>query len=251
MFLTRPVSRVRVLGLLAASFVLCRTRAAETATTNTALNPLQRPEMPWHERHQQFAERAHRGDFNLLFLGDSLMDFWRTRGKTAWNRCLAPLESVNFGASGDHIQNLLWRLQNGELDGAHPKLVVLLIGMNNLRTNDYWCCTPPQVAEGITAVVTEIHQRCPQSRVLVLGLFPEGQKPDEPGRARVKEVNQLLAKLDDGKMTRVLDLGPKFLEPDGTLPDTIMPDFRHPNEKGYQIWADAMLPVIKEMLQNP
>jgi lysophospholipase L1-like esterase len=182
-------------------------------------------------------------------MGDSITDFWRNRGGNVWNQIYAPRHAANFGISGDRTQHVLWRIDHGELDGVHPKVVVLMIGTNNTgsdrstRRN-----TVPEVAEGVRAVVNEVRTRLPDSKILLLGIFPRATL-NNPLRAQVALINTLMAQLDDGKMVRYLDIGPKFLEFDGTLPRSIMPDGLHPNAKGYQIWADAMEPTLDEMLK--
>jgi lysophospholipase L1-like esterase len=141
-------------------------------------------------------------------------------------------------------------MENGELDGIHPKVVVLMIGTNNTgRNNDG---SPRnsniEVIAGVTAIVNDFRTRLPDSKILLLAIFPRGNF-DDPQRAQVALINTAIAKLDDGKMVKFIDIGSNFLEADGTLPKSIMPDLLHPNAKGYQIWADAMEPTLAEMLK--
>ena len=120
-----------------------------------------------------------------------------------------------------------------------------MIGTNNLGSN-----SNDEIVAGVTMIVQTLHEKLPSTKVLLLGIFPRGAKPTDPSRARITAINDQLSKLDDGgKTTRYLDIGPKFLEPDGTLPKTIMPDALHPNEKGYQIWAEAMGPTLGELMK--
>ncbi len=215
--------------------------------TNTAIVPVPRDEK-WVQRHEGFVAIAKEGNFDLLFLGDSITDFWRTRGKAVWDANFTPMKAANFGISGDRTQHVLWRIQNGELDGAHPKLTVLMIGTNNTRTN-----TAAEIAEGVTAIVKQIQAKCPAGKILLLGVFPRANTPDEAEREKIsqkiKDINRIIAGLDDGKSVKYLDIGAKFLDADGKLPKTVMPDLLHPNEKGYQIWADAIAPTVKEMMK--
>ena len=186
-----------------------------------------------------------------MFLGDSITDNWRNRGSIVWNQYYAPRHAANFGISGDRTQHVLWRIDHGELDGTHPKVVVLMIGTNNTgKESDRKTPrnTVPEVAEGVQAVVNDIRARLPGSKILLLGIFPRSNL-DDPQRAQVALVNTLIAKLDDGKTVKFLDIGSKFLEFDGTLPRSIMPDLLHPNAKGYQIWTDAMAPALDEILK--
>jgi lysophospholipase L1-like esterase len=216
---------------------------------NTAIVPVPR-DANWLKRHEEFLTVAKAGGIDILFLGDSITDFWRTRGSNVWNQCYAPRHAANFGISADRTQHVLWRMEHGELDGLKPKVVVLMIGTNNTGKEHDGAVrnTVPETIEGVTAVVKGLRTRLPQTKILLLAIFPRGTL-DNPQRAQVALINTVLPKLDDGKMVRFLDIGSKFLEPDGTLPLDIMPDLLHPNEKGYQIWADAMEPTLAEMLR--
>ncbi|MGA3162865.1 MAG: platelet-activating factor acetylhydrolase IB subunit [Verrucomicrobiota bacterium] len=217
---------------------------------NTAIIPVPR-DPKWVARHEGFMREAQKGGLDILFLGDSITDFWRNRGSNVWNKYYAPRHAANFGIDGDRTQHVLWRMDNGELDGIKPKVVVLMIGTNNTgREKDTGKIrnTVPETIEGVQAVVRELRAKLPDSKILLLAIFPRGTL-DDPQRAQVALVNTVIAKLDDGKMVRYLDIDPKFLEADGTLPKNIMPDLLHPNERGYQIWAAAMEPTLDEILR--
>ena len=137
---------------------------------------------------------------------------------------------------------MLWRLQHGAVDGISPKLVVMMIGTNNTGT-----CSAPDIAAGIETIVLEIEKRLPQSKILLLGIFPRGEKPN-PQREKIAEINQIIAKLDGTHNVTFLDIGAKFLSPEGLITKDIMPDFLHPNEKGYRIWAEAIEPTVKRLM---
>jgi lysophospholipase L1-like esterase len=182
-----------------------------------------------------------------LFLGDSITDAWRNKGNHGGAKIFeeefAPLKAANFGIGGDRTQHVLWRLQNGELDGIQPKVVMLMIGTNNLGSN-----SAEEIAEGNKAIIKEIHKRSPRTKVLLLGVFPRDPRPS-PRRDKIKQINEIIAKLDDGgKTVKYLDIGDKFLEKDGTLPRDIMYDSLHLTTKGYRIWADAVKGPIKQLL---
>ena len=205
------------------------------------------------KKHESFLEQAKRGNARVLFLGDSITDAWggeghapKSRGTKVYAKAFGPLDTVNFGIGGDRTQHVLWRLQNGELGGSfQPKVVMLMIGTNNLGSNSV-----EQIAAGVKLIVQEIHSRAPKSKVLLLAVFPRGEKPN-PNREKIKKVNELISKLDDGgKTVKYLDIGDKFLQPDGTLPRSVMPDGLHPNEKGYEIWAEAVKPAIVQLLAS-
>ena len=248
--MSSPVSRIFGLSLLLAvapAFSL-------GADANAAIVPVPR-DAAWVKRHEGFVEIAKKGDVDLLFLGDSITDAWRREepgGKKLWDIYFAPLCAANFGISGDRTQHVLWRIQNGELDGIKPKGVVLMIGTNNTgfeRDGTTPRNTPAETVGGVAAIVKTLRTQLPQAKILLLAVFPRGEKPDHPQRKQIAEINTALAPLADGKNVRFLDIGEKFLTPDGTLPKDIMPDFLHPNEKGYEIWAAAIKEPVAELLK--
>jgi N-acetylglucosamine-6-sulfatase len=208
-------------------------------------------------RHAQFLELARQGDIDLLFLGDSITDFWRLEnrggraaGKAVWDKYFAPLKAANFGISADRTQHVLWRLQNGELDGFKAKCIVMMLGTNNLTSPNV---QPPrnttdETIAGMKLVISEIRQRQPQAKLLLLAIFPRGASPDDPYRGQARIVNAALAKMDDGKNIFFMDINDKFLAPDGTLPDELFPDHLHPSEMGYQVWADAIIGKVRELM---
>jgi lysophospholipase L1-like esterase len=223
---------------------------------NSAIRPEPR-DAAWVKRHEGFVEIARQGGVNVLFLGDSITDAWRREfsargGKPIWDREFAPLGAANFGIGGDRTQHVLWRLQNGELDGIKPKAIVLMIGTNNTgfeRDGVTPRNSPPQVVEGIKQIVQTLRTKLPQSKILLLAVFPRGEKPDHPQRKQVDEINAAISRLHDGRNVHYLDIGPKFLAADGTLPKDIMPDFLHPQEKGYEIWAAAIKDPLAALLR--
>ena len=199
------------------------------------------------KRHEGFLKdlKAHNGRVGVLFVGDSITDSWRGGGKAIFEKNYGALDPLNIGIGGDRTQHVLWRLDHGEVEGINPKAAVLMIGTNNLGSN-----TNEEIAAGVTRIVRTLHQKLPSTKVLLLAIFPRGAKADDPNRARIKAINDQIAKLDDGgKTVKYLDIGPYFLDADSTLPKTTMPDALHPNEKGYQIWADAMAPTLAELMK--
>jgi len=221
---------------------------------NTAVIPAPRtaPDSTnWMKLHLKFVAQAKKGGIDILFVGDSITDFWRNRGSNVWNKYYAPRHAANFGINGDRTQHVLWRIENGELDGIKPKVVVLLIGTNNTgkeKDTGKIRNTVPETIEGVQAVVGEILAKLPDTKILLLGIFPRGTL-DDPQRAQVALINTVISKLDDGSRVRFLDIGSKFLEADGTLPQSVMPGLLHLNERGYQLWADAMNPTLDEMMK--
>jgi lysophospholipase L1-like esterase len=198
----------------------------------------------WMKQHEDFLKTAQAGNVDLLFLGDSITQGWRGATQT-WARFYGQRKAANFGIGGDRTEHVLWRIQNGELKGIEPKVVVLMIGTNNAGSN-----TPDEIAQGITAIVHELRERLPKTKVLLLGVFPRSQKPAAI-RERLKSVNEKIAKLDDGSNVHFLDIGQAFLSEDGTISNKIMPDYLHLSRKGYRIWAEAMEPTLWSMLDEP
>jgi beta-glucosidase len=204
------------------------------------------------KRHEEFLARAKSGPIGLLFLGDSITDNWK-RAPAIWNQYYGKYNPANFGIGGDTTQNVIWRIENGELDGIHPRVLVLMLGTNNAGANN-----AAEIFAADRKIVGMIRQRLPDTKILLLAIFPRGSRRNRDGSqdnyvermAIINAVNPQLATLDDGSSIRFLDIGAKFLGPDGKIPDAIMSDHLHPTVAGYQIWADAMQPLLTEMLQG-
>jgi lysophospholipase L1-like esterase len=194
-------------------------------------------------RHKGFLAdiKKMNGVANLVFVGDSITDGWRGAGKTVWQKHFAPYKALNLGISGDRTEHVLWRMKNGELDGYFARLFVIMIGTNNGGDS------APDVAAGIEAIIKEIKGKQPNARILLLGIFPRSEQPD-PARNKNDDVNKLIAKFDDKKSIKYLDIGDKFLNADKSMSKDIMPDFLHPNLKGYEIWAKAIEDTVKQMM---
>jgi lysophospholipase L1-like esterase len=196
--------------------------------------------------HESFLKRAQEGPIELLFLGDSITQGWHTE---IWKRYYGARKAANFGIGGDRTQHVLWRMAHGEIEGIDPKVVVLMIGTNNIGSNP-----PEEIATGVETIVTTLRSKLPHAKILLLGVFPRGanRETDRPAAepdGRIAQVNERIKTLADGKMITYLDIGPKFLDAEGRIPRTIMPDFLHLSRAGYQIWAEAMEPTLWELLQ--
>jgi lysophospholipase L1-like esterase len=197
----------------------------------------------WMELHKRYVNRARQGNAPLVFLGDSITQGWNDND--VWKRFYAPRGAVNFGIGGDRTQHVLWRIENGEFDGIDPKLVVLMIGTNNLHDN-----SNEDIVLGVSQIVRKLTTLHPNTKILLLGIFPRGEKPG-PIRERIKAINQKLAQLDDGSKVHYLDIGQTFLEPDGSISRDVMYDFLHLTPKGYRRWAEAIEPTVWSMLDEP
>jgi lysophospholipase L1-like esterase len=200
----------------------------------------------WLNRHVGYCERAQRGNVRVLFIGDSITEGWSApEQKPVWDEFFAPLDAANFGIGGDRTQQILWRIEDGTLEGIEPEVVVLLIGVNNLWAMQH---TADEVAAGIEAVVALLQAKLPRAKVLLQGILPTGEEADNPLRAIIKDINRRISRLDDGNRVRFYDFGNLFLEPDGRIGAEKMPDFCHLSPTGYRMWAEALSEPVKAML---
>ena len=199
----------------------------------------------WQGTHSNYVARAKRGGVNLVFFGDSITQWWPWKD---FKERYEALGGVNFGMGGDRVENLLWRIENGEMEGITPKVAVLLIGTNN----DFHREDIP-VAKGIAKVVEAIRKRSPTTKVLVLGIFPRGWDKGQFDFyvPHVKRVNAELAKLDNGDTVRFADVGKALPDPDGSWPRSVSSDGLHLAAEGYRRWAVAMKPILAEMMGVP
>ncbi len=200
----------------------------------------------WMQKFQANLDRTRKGGVELLFVGDSITESWKyaTGGLPVFEREYGTTRAASFGVAGDRTENILWRLENGELDGIDPKLIVVLAGTNNVRH------TEVEIAGGIQTIVETCQRRCPSAHVLVLAIFPRGDSPTDRLRVKMNDVNRLIAPLGDGRRVTFLDIGNVFLREDGTLRRDLMPDALHPNRAGYEAWARAIRPVVRKHLTD-
>ncbi|WHZ22686.1 MAG: hypothetical protein OJF47_001798 [Nitrospira sp.] len=199
------------------------------------------------ERLAELNEVARRGNIDLLFLGDSITQGWKKAGKHVWDRYYARRRAANFGMDADRAQHVLWRIEQGHFERIHPKAVVLLIGTNNASSGE----TAQEIAAGVMAVVYTLREKIPESRILLLAIFPAGERPDNPQRMRIAAANAAVRSIADGRMVRYLDIGNRFMNPDGTIPQSLMPDFLHLSPRGYEVWAEAIEPAVQELMGEP
>jgi beta-glucosidase len=200
----------------------------------------------WMPRHEQkLKEKAELANCQLVWIGDSITHGWEGEGKSLWESHFAKYQPLNLGFSGDRTEHVLWRLQHGAVDGIQPKLVIMMIGTNNAGHRQE---SPADTAAGIEAILGELKQRLPDSRVLLLAIFPRGDGPNDELRKLCDETNRRIAPLADGKRVLFLDINSKFLGPNGELLADVMPDKLHPNQKGYEIWANAIQDKVDKLL---
>ena len=213
---------------------------------NAAIAPVQ-TQVRNNDRHNGFVETAKNGDFDILFAGDSITDWWQQAapngGADVQKKHFGDVKIANFAVAGDTTQGVLWGLQNGEGQGRKPKAVMLMIGTNNTGAN-----TGPEIAEGVGAVVYELRKDFPDAKILLLAIFARGAGPTDANRMKNDEANKIIAKLDDGKHVFFKNLNDKFLDADGRLIG-FRNDNLHPNEQGYEIWANAVRDTLKGWLK--
>jgi lysophospholipase L1-like esterase len=194
-------------------------------------------------QHDGYVTRAQQGGIDVLFLGDSITHLFPLRAPDVWDARIAPLGTVaNFGIDGDRTQFVLWRAQNGELDGTGARVVVLMIGTNNLAA-----ATPEAIARGIGAIVGVVRAKLPNAIVVLNAILPRGAAGD-PARAQIAAVNGRIATLADGDRVRWVDAGPGFVDTSGALLPGLLPDGLHPSAAGYEVWATALRPVLLDAL---
>ncbi|MFZ4765869.1 MAG: GDSL-type esterase/lipase family protein [Roseimicrobium sp.] len=252
---------MRLLGISVLPFLLGGVLLAEPPqVVNTAVVPVGRLEKDfydWEQRHAAVMAIKDALKPEIVLIGDSIthmwggppeVGFWRgNRGLKAWKELFGDRPVLNLGFGWDRTQNVLKRLELGELDGLAPKVVVIHIGTNNLAgTKNARENTPAEIAEGIAAIVDRVQIKCPTAQVILMAVFPRGEKPDNPDRAKISAINERLAALSGKPRLTYLDLTAKFLNADGTISKEVMGDFLHPAAKGYAIWAEALKPLIEQ-----
>lgn len=218
-------------------------RASSATVPTPTLNPA---------LHASFVEQAKKGGIDVLFLGDSITDWWREadpatkhNGKQVFDKYFGNMKVANFGIAAEGTQHLLWRLQNGEGTGFSPKVIMLMIGTNNLGRN-----SDDQIVLGILAVLNELRKDFPSARIVLLGIFPRGPAADAV-RGRIARINQTISKLNNLNNIFYYDIGPRFLARDGSIPADVMADLLHPTSKGYEIWAQAIQEPLANLLKLP
>jgi len=234
------------LGLLVLSVILtgCQSQQelafkAVEGKTHSAVTPANRDK----PRHRAFNERVKQGNVDLIFIGDSITHNWEKAGKEVWAKYYGHRKAVNLGIGGDRTEHVLWRLDNGNIDGISPKVAVVMIGTNNHPPRN----TGEEIADGIIAICKKLRTRLPETKILLLGIFPREPKSCLM-RKELAKASKIASKIADGKKIYYLDIGDKFVEPDGSISREIMKDYLHLTPKGYRIWAEAIEPKLAELM---
>lgn len=217
--------------------------AGDDLTTTKPVSRMQ--EAWWKNRHDlRQKEKANIDELDVLLVGDSITQGWEGAGAKPWKNTFGDLQAFNLGFSGDRTEHVIWRLQNGEVEGLNPRVVMVLIGTNN---TGHKLDKPENIARGVAGILTELKNRLPDSKVILLSLFPYDKDPNSPRRKNNDAVNEIIKNYDDGKQVYYLDICDAFFDDQGNMSKEITPDFLHLSEKGYQIWADQVNDKIRTL----
>lgn len=207
----------------------------------------------WMPRHEEKVAQAREGKAELVMIGDSITNYWENTaqkpsdiaGKKVWDAHFSNINTLNLGFGGDRTENVIWRLEHGEIDHINPKLAVLMIGTNNtgMRMDK-----PEYIAQGVEKIIDLVQHKLPNTKIVVLAIFPCGELPQDPSRVNNEAASRLIKKVAENKGAEFKDIGSVFLTKDGVLSRDIMTDLLHPNTKGYELWASQLEPIFKKYL---
>ena len=198
----------------------------------------------WEYEHEQLIHVGAKRKPELVFLGDSITyNLWQAND--VLNNYWAEYRPQQLGIAGDETQHLLWRILHGELDNIKPRVVVILIGTNNLSAGDG---DDRAIAGGVTKVIESVHALVPEAKILLMGIFPRGSIADSHVRERIRDINLRLAKLDNGSTVKFIDISDLLTEKDGKIKFLLMPDYLHLSHEGCAVWLEAIRPAVDKML---
>ena len=198
----------------------------------------------WKDRDKQLTENAKKGPYDLAFIGDSITQGWEGKGKEVWEKYYGKTKAINLGIGGDRTEHVIWRLTRSQQMAAKPKVAVVMIGTNN---TGHQMQDPEEVAAGVKEILDIIQTRSPKTKILLMGIFPRGATPFDEKRLNNTAINQIIRRYADGNRVQYMDIGNVFLDKEGNLSKEIMPDLLHPGAEGYERWAKAIAPKLKEM----
>ncbi len=211
------------------------------------------PDYDWMARHRQVLEELKRHP-EMIFIGDSITHYFGgrpeddiVRAGDVWDRYYGHRHAVNLRFGWDRIQHMLWRLDNGALEGIAPKVAVVLAGTNNVLWEE---SSAESIAEGIRILLERLRQRLATTKVLRVGILPFGPDPETEKRKRIKEINRITASFADGSRIFHIDVGDRFVTSDGFLRKELFLDNLHPNQQGYAVYATAIEPMISTLLSS-
>lgn len=203
--------------------------------------------------HEQLVAKARRGGIDVYFVGDSITRRWGATDYpeflASWKKNFHGWNAANFGWGADLTQNMLWRLQNGELDGINPKVIVILAGTNNVGRTPGDDAKVADITRGIRALIDTCRAKAPRTTIVLTAIFPRNDNPAVV--PTIKRINENIARFADGKAIRFLNVNDKLADKNGTLLEGVTVDNLHLSLKGYQIWADSLKPIFTELLGPP
>lgn len=250
-----------MVSVIVTGFALAQTPAPGGTAAARSIQPVQRTDPNSRIAHEQLLAKTRQGRIDLYFAGDSITRRWGCTDPqyrellVHWRETFFGWNAANFAWGGDTVQNILWRLENGELEGVHPKVIVLLAGTNNLGprdTGERAEAKVDEVAAGIRALLDSMRRQAPQATIILMGILPRNNPP--AGTAlmpTINRINERLAGFADGQRIRYLNLNDRLADADGKLVDGMTTDGLHLALKGYQVWADALKPILTELLGPP
>jgi lysophospholipase L1-like esterase len=239
--------------LLGALFLMPDCIQAQFGMQVPADQPVARTDPNSQTAHSQLLEKAKAGGIDIYFEGDSITRRWGATDYpdflANWNQNFFGWNAADFGWGADTIQNILWRLNNGELDGVNPKVIVLLAGTNNIGRAPGDDAKVADITKGIASILKIMQEKAPAATIILTAIFPRNDSVAVI--PTINKVNDNLSKLADGKKIRFLNINDKLADANGTLFEGMTMDKLHPSLKGYQVWADALKPIFQELLGPP
>jgi beta-glucosidase len=225
---------------------------------NPAVRPAARSER-WQNDHSKREARLQKGRVDILLVGDSITHGWK-RHPELLKKCFDGQQVVNLGQPADKTENILWRLTNHDMGKITPQVAIVMAGTNNSNNDEY---TKEAIAGGVEAIVQLLRAKLPETKILLLGIFPRGSREQRigikngltesemnPQWEKIDRVNRMIETLADGENVVYLNINSVFLNDSGALPVTVMPDLLHPNDKGYELWGSAMMPTLEKMIES-
>jgi len=227
--------------------------------TSTKFQAFPRTDQNSRIAHEQLLAKTKQGRIDIYFAGDSITRRWGCSDRqyqglfVNWRTNFFGWNAANFGWGGDRLQNILWRLENGELDGVNPKMIVLLAGTNNLGGNSTdEDARINEVVAGIRAILDSMQRQAPQATIILMGILPRNNPPARAAlMPAINRINGRLADFADGKRVHYLSINGRLADAEGKLIEDMTVDGLHLSVKGYQVWADALKPIFTELLGPP
>jgi lysophospholipase L1-like esterase len=241
--------------LLLSAVALLRPLVAAERAHAPVNQPAPRTDSNSQLAHAQLVDKTKRGRIDVYLVGDSITRRWGATDPqykemlANWKQNFFGWNAANFGWGADNIQNILWRLENGELDGVNPKVIVVLAGTNNVGTQPGDEAKVADIASGIQAIVDVCQRKAPNAVIILTAIFPRNDSMAVI--PTIDRINRRIAKFADGKKVRFLNVNRKLADEDGRLFEGMMADKLHPTVKGYQVWADGLKPILTEVLGKP